>query len=133
MKTEFKRTVFLIYILACLVLAGMSKNVCADDNTPKVKVGIEEKIGQTIPLDLIFNDEKGQPVQLKDLITKPTILTLVYYQCTGLCSPLMNGVSKLVDKLDLVPGKDYNIVTISFNPAENYLMAANKRKITLTI
>jgi protein SCO1/2 len=128
LKTEFKRTVFLIYLSAYIVLAGMAKNVYADDNAPKVKVGIEEKIGQTIPLDLTFNDEKGQPVHLSELITKPTILTLVYYQCTGLCSPLMNGVSKLVDKLDLQPGKDYNIVTISFNPSENYLMAADKKK-----
>jgi protein SCO1/2 len=125
-NTTFKFTVFFLFAVY-LASAGLLR-VYADDNNPSQKVGIEEKIGQTIPLDLTFNDEKGQPVQLKSLITKPTILTLVYYECTGLCSPMMNGLSQAVDKMDLEPGKDFNIVTISFDPHENYVMAADKKK-----
>ena len=100
----------------------------ADDSVKQSEVGIDEKLGETIPLDLTFIDEYGKPVALKNLFTKPTILTLVYYRCPGICSPLLNGVSYMVDRLDLEPGKDYNIITISFSPREDYIMASEKKK-----
>lgn len=91
------------------------------------EVGVDEKLGTTIPLDLSFLDEYGRPVSLRSLVTKPTIFTLVYYRCPGICSPLLSGVASVVDKMDLEPGKDYNIVTISFNPKEDYIMASEKK------
>jgi protein SCO1/2 len=97
-------------------------------DTTQLQVGIDEKLGDTIPLDLSFLDETGKPVTLRSLFTKPTLLTLVYYRCPGICSPLMNGVSEVVDKVDMEPGKDFNIVTISFNPREDYIMAAGKKR-----
>jgi len=100
----------------------------ADNPQPKKQIGFDEKLGQNIPLDLKFIDETGETVTLKQLIDKPVILTIVYYECPGLCSPLLNSVSKIVDQMDLVPGKDYKIITISFNPRETYLIAADKKK-----
>jgi len=97
-------------------------------DTTQQQVGIDEKLGETIPLDLSFLDENGKPVTLRSLVNKPTLLTLVYYRCPGICSPLMNGVSSVVDKLDMEAGKDFNIVTISFNPREDYLMAQGKKR-----
>lgn len=97
------------------------------DDTSRSQVGIDEKLSQQVPLDLQFMDENGRPVSLKQLITKPTLLTLVYYKCPGICSPLMNGVASVVDKMDLEAGKDFNIVTISFNPREDYVMAKEKK------
>src|SRR5688572_27237562 len=73
-------------------------------------------------------DEYGKPVTLRSLVTKPTIFTLVYYRCPGICSPLLTGVASMTDKMDMVPGKDYNIVTISFSPREDYIMASEKKK-----
>src|ERR1700674_2339180 len=116
-------------IIFILILTGIFSrtNLFADD-TPKQEVGIDEKLGSTIPMDMSFLDEYGKPVRLRELITKPTILTLVYYRCPGICSPLLNGLSATIDHLDLEPGKDYNIVTISFDPTETYTTASEKKK-----
>ncbi|MBZ0202198.1 MAG: SCO family protein [Ignavibacteria bacterium] len=115
-------------ILAVLLfVSSLGLNVRSED-TSKFDVGIDEKLGETIPLDLSFLDEYGKPVTLRSLFTKPTLLTLVYYKCPGICSPLLNGVSDVVDKMDMEAGRDFNIVTISFSPKEDYIMAAGKKK-----
>lgn len=93
----------------------------------KVEIGIDEKLGGQIPLDASFLDEYGKPVTLRSLVTKPTILMLVYYRCPGVCSPIMNSVSQVVDKLDMEAGKDYNLITISFDPGEQYPTASAKK------
>ncbi len=116
-------------IILILIFSGIfSGTILYADDTPKQEVGIDEKLGSAIPLDLSFLDEYGKPVMLRDLITKPTVLTLVYYRCPGICSPLLNGLSQTIDHLDLEPGKDYNIVTISFDPTETYPIASDKKK-----
>lgn len=117
---------FNIKLLAVFIL--LTGSILFADEPPKKEIGFDEKLGETLPLNLSFLDEYGQPVVLKDVFTKPTLFMVVYYRCTGLCSPLMNGVSQVVDELDMQPGKDYNIVTISFDPNETYLMASDKKK-----
>jgi len=112
-------------VLIIFLLNGIS---LADNTQPQKDVGFDEKLGQTIPLDLKFIDEHGQTVTLKQLIDKPVILCIVYYNCPGLCSPLLSGVSKVIDQMDLEPGKDYKVITISFNPRETYLLASDKKK-----
>ena len=91
------------------------------------EVGIVEKLGQYIPLDVQVYDEEGYLVPVKKLITKPTILTFVYYRCPGICSPLLNEVSRMVEKMDLVLGKDYQILTISFDHREKPPMGKEKK------
>jgi protein SCO1/2 len=114
------------WFLACLIALGLSAPLRAGDQS-QPKVGIEEKLGQTIPLDAEFYDEKGQLVSLKDLVNKPTIFTFVYFRCPGICTPLLNELAKIVDKTDLVLGKDYQIITVSFNHLESPDMAAGKK------
>lgn len=80
-----------------------------------LEVGVIEHLGETIPLDLEFLNEKSEKVTLKQLITKPTILSFVYFDCPGLCSPLLEGVGGVIKKTELVLGKDYQVITISFN------------------
>lgn len=80
-----------------------------------VEIGIVEKLGNTLPLDLTFYNEKNDTVTLGSLINKPTILSFVYFDCPGLCSPLLDGIAEAVSKIDLALGKDYDIITISFN------------------
>lgn len=80
-----------------------------------LEVGVIEHLGNTIPLDLKFANEKNESVTLRQLITKPTILSFVYFDCPGLCSPLLEGVGSVIQKTDLVLGKDYQVITISFN------------------
>ena len=93
----------------------------------QMQVSFEEKQGQFAALDTKLVNENGDTVLLKDIIRKPTILNLVYFECAGTCSPLMWGVSKFIDGLDLELGKDYEVVTISFDPAERINLAINKK------
>lgn len=84
----------------------------------QMQIGFIEKQGQFVDLTAKVVNENGDTVLLKDIINKPTILNLVYFRCPGTCSPLMWGISKFIDQVDLQLGKDYDIVTISFDPSE---------------
>ena len=77
-------------------------------------------------MDTKLVNEKGDTVLLKDVIKKPTILNLVYYNCPGTCSPLMWGISKFIDATDLKLGTDFQVVTISFDPEERINLAYSK-------
>lgn len=92
-----------------------------------VEIGVIEHLGDTIPLDLAFLNEQNQQVTLRQLINKPTILCFVYFDCPGLCSPLLSGVSDMVGKLDMDLGKDYDIITISFNTHDTPEKAMEKK------
>ena len=92
-------------------------------------LGIQEKLGDTIPLDLVFIDEKGNDVTLKKLMNgKPTILTLNYFRCAGICTPQLNELAKTLGRLDLAENTDYKVVTVSFAEDEPFELAAAKRK-----
>ncbi len=95
--------------------------------SPEVEIGIVEKLGQTIPMDLKFVNEKSDTVTIGSLITKPTILSFVYFDCPGLCSPLLDGIADVVSKTELTLGKEYDIITISFNTKDTPEKAAVKK------
>lgn len=90
-------------------------------------IGIEEKLGEYVPLDLRFVDTHGDSVTLRDLIDRPTILTLVYYHCPTICKPLLTNVADVVKKTDLRPGEDYNLLTVSFDEYDTPETAAAMR------
>ncbi len=93
----------------------------------EVEIGIVEKLGETIPLDLKFFNEKNDTVTLGSMINKPTILSFVYFDCPGLCSPLLDGVADVISKMDLSLGKDFDIITISFNTKDTPEKARQKK------
>ncbi len=90
-------------------------------------IGIVEKLGNTLPLGVTLYDEQGYPVTLRDIVTKPTIVTFVYYRCPGICSPLLTELARTIDKMDLEAGKDYQIVTVSFDHREKPPLAGEKK------
>jgi protein SCO1/2 len=94
---------------------------------PAPDVGVEEKLGQTVPLDITLVDEQGKRVALKELLDEPTILTLNYFRCTGLCTPLLNGVADMMKRIELKPGKDFRVLTVSFDPRDDAELAQHKR------
>lgn len=98
-------------------------------NQKEIEVGIDEQLGKHIPLNESFKDENGSTVLLKDLFKKPTVLSFVYYNCPGICSPLLMELSDVINKTDLVIGVDYNIVVISMDEFETP-QDAIKRKQT---
>jgi len=91
------------------------------------EVGIDEKLSATIPLDLSFVDEEGKAVVLRDLMNKPTVLNLVYFKCPSICGPSMSGISTAMDRMKIVPGMDYQVLTVSFNDQDKPALAKAKK------
>ena len=94
----------------------------------KIQIGIDEQLGKHIPLDAVFNDEDSNQVKLGDLITEPTVLALVYYHCPGICNPLMFELANVMNKSDLEPGYDYNVISISIDDLETPEKAFEKKQ-----
>ena len=91
------------------------------------ELGIYEKLDQTIPDGLTFIDENYQVINLKKEIDKPTVIALVYYECPGLCSPLLEGVAEVITRAKLDLGTEYQVFTISFDPNEKPKLAKDKK------
>ena len=93
------------------------------------QVGIDQKIGQQIPLDLPFTDDEGQAVTLRKYFggRKPVVVALAYYQCPMLCTQVLNGMTGALKTLSFDAGKDYDVVVVSIEPKDNTRLAANKK------
>ena len=94
-------------------------------------IGINQKIGAQVPLDISFNDESGREVKLRQYLGQPLILALVYYQCPSLCNMVLNGVLRSVKHQEMSAGKDYDVIAVSFDPRETPDMAAAKKQTYL--
>ncbi len=92
------------------------------------EIGIEEKTGQSLPGDLTFHDENGAEVRLKDLLGKPAILTLVYYTCEHICPLMLGGLAQALPRLDVVAGRDYRVITVSFDETDTPKIARDIKK-----
>lgn len=117
------------YLLTFLFLICCSPAYAITNAADVKDIGIDEKLGSRIPLDLTFRDEQGGLVKPRDFFQdgKPVILTLNYYECPLLCTYVLNGVLDVVNKLDsLSLGRDFKIITVSFNPSETPELARKK-------
>ncbi len=97
------------------------------------QVNIEQKLGAQIPLDLKFRDESGREVRLGEYFAKgrPVALTLVYYECPMLCNQVLNGAVGAFQGLQFTAGKEFEVVTVSFDPREGPELAARKKETYL--
>jgi protein SCO1 len=94
------------------------------------QVGIDQKLNAQIPLDLTFRDETGKTVELGDYFgRKPVVLALVYYECPMLCTEVLNGMLRSFKNVSFDIGKQYQVVTVSFNPKETSDLAAQKKRV----
>lgn len=91
------------------------------------ELGIYEHLDQILPDGLTFTDENYKVVDLKKEIDKPTVIALVYYECPGLCSPLLEGVAQVITRAKLDLGTEYQVFTISFDPDEKPRLAKDKK------
>lgn len=114
-------------ILLLFVLFWASPLPAQDQNT---LIGIDEKLGGQVPLDLSFYDEEGNTTTLKDAAGgKPVLLLLVFYECQGICTPLLNGVAEVLRRApELRLGEDFRILTVSFDPADTPATAHGKQQ-----
>src|SRR5450759_3203813 len=96
-------------------------------------VGIDQRLDQQISLDLIFQDEAGRGVPLSTFFQrgKPVILVPVYYRCPMLCTQILNGLAGSLKAVSLDPGKDFEIVAVSFDPKDTAETAAGKKQMIL--
>ena len=93
------------------------------------RVGIEQHLNSQVPLDLKFRDESGREVKLGDYFgSKPVVLSMVYYECPMLCGEVLNGEAAVFSSLKFDVGKEFNVVTISFDPRETPDLARAKKK-----
>lgn len=95
----------------------------SSNGLPKVlqEVGIDQKLGETLPLDTEFRDENGRTVKLGDYFNKdkPVVLALVYYECPMLCNQVLNGLTGSLKGISFDAGKEFDVVAISFDAREN--------------
>ncbi|HTS61636.1 MAG TPA: SCO family protein [Candidatus Acidoferrales bacterium] len=96
-------------------------------------VGIDQKLDQQIPLDLVFTDEYGKQVPLSTYFRpgKPVLLALVYYRCPMLCTQILTGTASSLKAVSLDPGKDFEVVAVSFDPKDTPETAASKKQVYL--
>ncbi|HUE69730.1 MAG TPA: SCO family protein [Pirellulaceae bacterium] len=114
-----------------LLIAALSSTAFGEPprNNIAEQVGLDQHLGEQVPLELAFRDEAGRSVRLKDYFKdKPLILVLVQYRCPMLCGEVLNGLLKSSQGVKFQIGKEYEIVTVSIDPRETPQMAAEKKR-----
>ncbi|HMD39945.1 MAG TPA: SCO family protein [Candidatus Acidoferrum sp.] len=107
----------------------------AAQNMPSVlkNVGFEPQLNAHLPLDLAFRDETGKNVRFREYFNqKPVLLAFVYYGCPMLCDQTEQGVVGALRMLSFNPGRDYEVVFVSFDPRESPGMATQKKELAMT-
>ena len=120
-------------LITCAVILFLQSGVEAHVEQQKDQpgVGIDEKLGQVIPLDVTFYDEKGQEVSLRQLIHTPTVLAPVFLSCPDVCSLLLYNLAQVLNQLPSEPGKEYLVVALSFDETEKPPLAYAKKMMYL--
>ena len=96
------------------------------------EIGFDQNLDQPIPFDVVFRDESGRDVRIGDYFgQRPVVLVFAYYDCPMLCTQVLNGLASALNVLSLIPGKDFEIVTVSFNPADTPASATTKKAVYL--
>jgi protein SCO1/2 len=129
-------------VFAFLLASGAALAQAVPDNAGRApgklppilqNVGFEPPLNGSLPLDLAFRDEQGRDVPLRDyFMQRPVVLALVYYGCPMLCNQVEEGVVGSLRMLSFSPGRDYEVVFVSFDPRESPSMAAQKKESALS-
>jgi protein SCO1/2 len=118
----------LIYFAALAAMTCISVAAWAAAPNVLKDVGIDQRLDAQVPLDLLFRDENGAPVHLRDYFdSRPVILVLAYYRCPMLCTQVLSGLVKSMREINLELSKDYRVLTVSFDPREGPDLAARKK------
>jgi protein SCO1/2 len=125
-------------LYGALLLAALCGGIAAiparaqQATTPAIlnKVGISQNLNKQIPPDLVFRDESGKPVRIGDYFgQKPIVLSLVYFDCPALCTEVLNGELRTMNAISLNLGKDFEAITVSFEPKDTPALAKAKRDV----
>lgn len=111
-------------ILAVFFSAVLLSGAASGQHT--LKNGIDEMVGQTVPRDLSFYDEKGEMVYLRQLTDKPTVISFVFFSCGSRCPLLLGNLAETLGKADINP-EDYRVLTISFDDRDTPAIASQRK------
>jgi protein SCO1 len=133
--SSIRKTMAMVFCTVALLASTAAAQMIGAPDTKRVKppglehVGIDQRLNEQVPLNLEFQDEQGKTVKLGDYFKegRPVVLNLVYYQCPMLCGEVLQGLSAAAKVLKFTPGKEYEIVTVSIDPRETSVMAAEKK------
>ena len=120
-----------VMILILIIFCQGSVLAHVEQHREQKGVGIDEKLGHSVPLDLTFRDENGKPVLIGQLIDRPTILAPVFFSCPDVCSFLLSNLSGTLNRLPTDPGKEFLILTVSFDETEGPPLASEKKNLYL--
>jgi protein SCO1 len=120
----------LFIVIASALGAGLAgADVPADAKTGILReIGYDQRLGAALPLETTFRDEQGRVVKLGDYFGKrPVILNLVYFECPMLCTLTLNGLVGALDTLSFDVGREFEVITVSFDARETPALAAAKK------
>jgi len=124
------KKLFLVLFFLLLVSAVFGADESSSKTTPsESEVGVKEKLGKIIPEGIYFYNSKGEKVEIKKLVSqKPTVIAPVYYKCTNVCNILQSKLTNILPQVKLNPGKDYQVLSVSFDHTETPAIAGNEKK-----
>jgi protein SCO1 len=131
-KSIFSRAATITLLAACAFGQGMTNGILsppANVRPPGLKnVGVQQNLNQSLPLDLTFTDDLGRTVRLGDYFgKKPVVLSLVYFNCPMLCGEVLSGLEHSLRMMKFDVGKEFDVITVSFDPKDTPEMAAKKK------
>ncbi|MFA8299992.1 MAG: SCO family protein [Hyphomicrobiales bacterium] len=116
------------YKLTILLIVFSTALSFAQGQFDQTDIGIDEHLDTYLPKDIYFTNLQDERVNLTDLIDKPTVIAFVYFKCPGICSPLLDGIREVIERSEMKLGKDYQVITISFDATDTPELGREKKK-----
>lgn len=128
-----RRIILSVILLFVSALHSFAAEAAALPSSSTGSLGIKENLGGLIPAGIEVFGESGAVVPLVSLIERPVVLTLAYYRCTKLCPDILTGLALAVDSLGSIPGRDFDLLTVSFDEGDDPVAADRKRRVLSSI
>lgn len=120
-SVRMHKGLLLVKVFVLLVILSTDIASALTDSRNVKDIGIDEKLGSVIPQGIVLKDESGAQVDFRDLLSsdKPTVLSLVYFNCPRVCSFATDGLLQVMNELKAYDiGKDFRAITVSFDPED---------------
>lgn len=90
--------------------------------------GVDEHLGEIIPEGILLRDEAGNPIDPRSLMDVPVIIAPIYYSCPTVCNMLQSSLARVLPQVSLQPGKEYRVLSVSFDETDTPQLAARKKQ-----